>query len=141
MAAPPRPLRSLVTERVGELRRQVRGHRPIRPFAHDEQLVVHVLENKRPLARGRLSGANGDKSSIVKITLRCKLLKIKVYFAWLGGRDSEPLARREAHRGASRERAEQSTTELKAKELAGRQGFELGARPVSKVVMARNFWF
>jgi hypothetical protein len=25
--------------------------------------------------------------------------------------------------------------------LAGRQGFELGARPVSKLVMARDFWF
>jgi hypothetical protein len=24
--------------------------------------------------------------------------------------------------------------------LAGRQGFELGARPVSNVVMAREFW-
>jgi hypothetical protein len=25
--------------------------------------------------------------------------------------------------------------------LAGRQGFELGGRPVSKLVMARDFWF
>ena len=28
-----------------------------------------------------------------------------------------------------------------ADELAGRQGFELGAEPVSNVVMARDFWF
>jgi hypothetical protein len=26
-------------------------------------------------------------------------------------------------------------------EVAGRQGFELGARPVSNMVMARDFWF
>jgi hypothetical protein len=26
-------------------------------------------------------------------------------------------------------------------DLAGRQGFEIGARPVSNVVMARGFWF
>jgi hypothetical protein len=25
--------------------------------------------------------------------------------------------------------------------VAGRQGFELGARPVSNMVMARDFWF
>jgi hypothetical protein len=28
-----------------------------------------------------------------------------------------------------------------AEELAGRQGFELGAGPVSNMVMARDFWF
>jgi hypothetical protein len=28
-----------------------------------------------------------------------------------------------------------------ARELAGRQGFELGARRFSKLVMARDFWF
>ena len=34
-----------------------------------------------------------------------------------------------------------SVTYSAQRQLAGRQGFELGARPVSNVVMARDFWF
>jgi hypothetical protein len=62
--------------------------------------------------------------------------------SWLGGGDSVLLATHEVRcRLTPPRRADQATSEPKVSELAGRQGFELGAGPVSNMVMARDFWF
>ena len=72
------------------------------------------------LARPRDSGR--QDSAWLEVT--AKTLTAKDVLAWLGGRDSSPLAASSASRGVNWNTGRAATSEELSSEAAGRQGFE-----------------